>query len=62
MQQFQLYENKESDIIMAYVIVFDDGQTIVKWSGKVQSLVIHKSLDEFKSISVSGNRYLYSVL
>lgn len=60
MQYFQLYENNGPDQpIMAHIIVFDDGQTVVKWCGKVQSLVIHKNLDEFISISVTGGRFIH---
>jgi hypothetical protein len=59
MQYFHLYPDKESDQILAHVIVFDDGQTIIKWCGNIKSLTIHQNLDEFKSISVTGSRYLY---
>jgi hypothetical protein len=58
MQYYQLYENNEEEKITAHVIVFDDGQTVVKWCGNVQSLVIHKNLDEFKTISVRDGRTL----
>jgi hypothetical protein len=59
MQYWQLHENSGCYEIMAHVIVFDDDQTVVKWCGKVKSLVVHKNLDEFKSISVTGDRVLY---
>jgi hypothetical protein len=59
MQYYQLYENNEEEKISAHVIVFDDGQTIVKWTGLIKSLVIHNNLDEFKSISVRDGRTLF---
>jgi hypothetical protein len=43
---------------LAYVIVFEDGQCVVKWCGIVGSLVIHKSFNEFKSISLNDDRYI----
>ncbi len=58
MQYYQLYANINSQDILCHVIVFNDGQTIIKWCGKVKSLVVHQSLDEFKQISVTGERYL----
>ncbi len=62
MEIYQLYENEKSEKILALIIVFDDGQTIAKWSGEFKSLVIHKCLDEFKSISVHpSNQVLYRI-
>ena len=55
---FDLYENQNEKLI-AEVICFDDGQVVVKWKGDVQSLVIHKNMDEFKNISVTGVRVLW---
>ena len=43
---------------LADIVIFEDGQTVVKWHGTVGSLVIHKSFDEFKSISLNDNRYI----
>lgn len=61
MQIFML-QDKIKNQILADVIEFDDGQLIVKWRGGVASLVIHKSLDEFKTISVNESRELISKL
>ena len=58
MEIYNLFETKQSNVSLAQVIVFDDSQTVVKWEGKIRSLVIHKSLDEFKSVSLNGERYL----
>lgn len=52
MEIYKLYKSFISETLLAEIIVFDDGQTIVKWQGKVASLTIHKNLDAFKEISV----------
>lgn len=43
---------------LAQVIEFEDGQVIAKWSGKVNSLIIHKNLQEFKDVSLFKHRIL----
>lgn len=51
------FEKEESNDL-AEVVIFDDGQCVVKWCGEIRSLVIFKSFDEFKSLSVTGTRRL----
>ena len=58
MKYYKMFENREADKVLAHVIVFDDGQTIVKWAGEIQSLVIHKNLDEFINLSIKDGRIL----
>jgi len=43
---------------LAQIIEFDDGQVVAKWSGKVNGLIIHKNLQEFKDVSMLKNRAL----
>jgi hypothetical protein len=33
---------------LAQIIEFEDGQVVAKWSGKVNGLIIHKNLQEFR--------------
>ncbi len=49
---------EKSGKVLADVIEFEDGQVVVKWTGSIGSLVIHKSLNEFKQISLNDNREL----
>ena len=57
MLTYQLYD-KNQKLVLADVIKFDDDQVIVKWRGHVKSLTIHKSLDEFCTISLNDSRQL----
>jgi len=43
---------------LAQIIEFEDGQVVAKWSGKVNGLIIHKNLQEFKDVSLLKNRAL----
>jgi hypothetical protein len=53
------YDEQGNEHVLCDVIEFDDGQVIAKWRGIVRSLVIHKNLDEFKSISLNDRRTLW---
>ena len=55
---FYTLVNIENDFELAQVIEFDDGQVVVKWSGSIRSLAIHKDLKEFESISLNEKRLL----
>lgn len=62
MDLYELYEKGDElsdEHVICDVIVFDDGQCIAKWRGEVRSLVIHKSFDELKKISLNDNRGLW---
>ena len=66
MNIYHLYEKGKcnehgEEHILCEIIEFDDGQVVVKWAGKIRSLVIHRNLDEFKSISLSENREIWQV-
>jgi len=43
---------------LAQIIEFDDGQVVAKWNGRVNGLIIHKNLQEFKDVSLLKNRVL----
>ncbi len=57
MEFYTLYDSK-NEKELAEIVEFDDGQVVVKWNGKIGSLVIHKNLEEFKEISLNENRKL----
>ena len=56
MKFYSLIDSKGN--FLADIVEFDDGQVVVKWDGKVKSLVIHKCLQEFIDISVHNGRTL----
>ena len=56
--EFYTLLNKKSQKQIADVIEFEDGQVVVKWIGKVNSIVIYQSLDEFKEVSLRPSRLL----
>jgi len=41
---------------LAQIVEFDDGQVVVKWYSKVNGLIIHKNLEEFKLLSLKNYR------
>ncbi len=43
--------NKE----LAIIIVQDDGACVMRWLGKIQSFVFHKSLEDLKTISCASS-------
>jgi hypothetical protein len=45
--------------ILCEVVEFDDGQVIAKWCGAIRSLVIHKTIEDFKQISLNNDRVLF---
>ncbi len=57
MEFYTLYDSK-NEKELAEIVEFDDGQVVVKWNGIISGLIIHKNLDEFKEISLVGNRTL----
>jgi hypothetical protein len=57
MEFYTLIELKKEKEL-AQVIEFEDGQVVAKWSGKVNSLIIHKNLQEFKDVSLFKHRIL----
>ncbi len=57
MEFYTLFDVKKEKEL-AQVVEFDDGQVVVKWIGRVNGLIIHKSLEEFKEVSLNRNRAL----
>jgi hypothetical protein len=57
MKLYELVE-VENQHVLCKLVEFDDGKTVIQWQGEVKSIVVHDSLDAFKSISVNDNREL----
>ena len=59
---YELYANEQDAKYhkhkLATIIVFDDDECVVKWAGNIGSIVVHKSLDNFKKVSLTGERML----
>ena len=56
--EFYSLINIKNEKEIAEVVEFDDGQVVVKWIGKVNGLIIHKNLQEFKDVSLNKSRIL----
>ena len=59
---YELYKNQadanSGENTLAIVTVFDMTKTVVYWKGDVSSIVVHDSLENFKKVSLSGDRIL----
>jgi hypothetical protein len=57
---YNLYsDDTENRQLICEIVEFSDNQVIAKWClSSIRSLVIHSSLEDFKTISVNGTRNL----
>ncbi len=52
---YQLCDKDDESKCYADVIILCDGQVVVKWHGKVKSLVVFNNLDDFENTSVKNH-------
>ena len=53
MKSFCVVNVVENEMIHGDGVVFNSGLVVVEWTGKIQSLVMYKSLEDFELISGS---------
>ena len=59
---YELYANEQDakykENMLAIIVDFDTGDVVVSWAGNTRSTVVYHHLDDFKKVSLTGDRVL----
>lgn len=61
-EEWVLFTNDEYKTNLANIVVFNNSdKAVVSWCGKIKSIVVYDSLEDFKKISLNSNRKLVEI-